>query len=196
MKFLLVSLLSTVILAAALPFAGYSQAPASPAAQAPANPSALLPAENLPPGSASRGEALFEGRVRLHNGGPACAECHSIAGLPFPDGGTLGPNLTSVYKKLGHRGIGTTMTTLFFPTMTAIYDPHPLTLQERADLIAFFQQAQTRTPARWNTRIILLIAIAGFLILLGITQFVWRGRLRSVRASMVARAGRQRGAAL
>lgn len=203
MKLLLVTLLSSALLISALPTAGIAQttappaAPqqsAPPAAQAPAPGGAqassypLLPAENLPPGSASRGEAIFEGRIPLQNGGPHCAECHSVAGLPFPGGGALGPNLTHVYKKLGHHGIGTTMTTLFFPTMTAIYDPHPLTLRERADLIAFFQQAQTRTPARFTSQIILLIAIAGFLILLGITQFVWRHRLRSVRARMVERA--------
>jgi hypothetical protein len=71
--------------------------------------------------------------------------------------------------------------------MTAIYDPHPLTLSERADLVAFFEQAATRPKPRLNTQIVALIGFAGFLILVGITHFLWRDRLKSVRRKMVER---------
>ena len=46
------------------------------------------------PGSVAAGRALFLGTVRFHNGGPACSACHSVAGLPFPEGGTMGPDFT------------------------------------------------------------------------------------------------------
>src|SRR6185312_14386962 len=37
-------------------------------------------------GEAKAGEALFIGRIRLANGGPPCISCHSVSGLPFPNG--------------------------------------------------------------------------------------------------------------
>lgn len=78
--------------------------------------------------------------------------------------------------------------TLYFRVMTSIYDTRPLTLEERADLVAFFQEAATQPKPLWSTRIVALIALAGFLILLLVTRFVWRDRLHSVRRQMVARA--------
>ncbi|MGH9448362.1 MAG: c-type cytochrome, partial [Terriglobia bacterium] len=116
-----------------------------------------------------------------------------IAGLPFPNGGTLGPDLTGVYHKLGPQGIETAMKTLYFHVMTSIYDQRPLTLQERADLVAFFEEAASKPTPRLNTQLIALIAFIGFLILLSITRFVWRDRLKSVRRTMVERAMRQGG---
>lgn len=156
--------------------------------QSPSHP-ASIPGEMLPAGSPDVGKALFTGKVHFHNGGPACASCHSIAGLPFPNGGTLGPDLTGVYQKLGPHGMQTAMKTLYFHVMTAIYDPHPLTLSERADLVAFFEQAATRPKPRLNTQIVALIAFAGFLILVGITHFLWRDRLKSVRVDIIRSTG-------
>lgn len=147
----------------------------------------------LPPGSAARGEALFSGEIRLQNGGPACKACHSIAGLSFPNGGTLGPNLTGVYKKLGLHGMQVSMKTLYFHVMTPIYDPHPLTLQEQSDFIAFFKEAGTKPPPRWNTQIVAIIGFIGFLILLAVSGFAWRKRIKPVRRTMVERAMRQGG---
>lgn len=167
--------------------------PAPPQGEFSAAWAATQPVVPLPPGSASRGEALFSGRIHLQNGGPACKACHSIAGLPFPNGGMLGPNLTGVYKKLGLHGMQVSMKTLFFHVMTPIYDPHPLTLQEQSDLIAFFKEAGTKPPPRWNTQIIALIAFIGFLILLAVSGFLWRNRIKAVRRTLVKRALRQGG---
>ncbi|MGH9449459.1 MAG: c-type cytochrome [Terriglobia bacterium] len=183
---------SFTILLGCLGLPGRVQAQAQPAPQSLFRPPPLS-AESLPPGSPGAGEELFAGKVHFRNGGPACASCHSIAGLPFPNGGTLGPDLSGVYHKLGPQGTQTAMQTLYFHVMTAIYDPHPLTVQERADLIAFFKQAATQPKPRWNTQIIVLIGFIGFLILLSITHFVWRDRLKSVRRAMVERATRQGG---
>lgn len=151
-----------------------------------------LPGETLPEGSAVAGMDLFMGNVRFRNGGPPCSSCHSIAGLPFPNGGTLGPDLTGVYRKLGPQGMQTAVKTLYFHVMTAIYDRHPLTLQERANLLALFKQAGTQPKPRWNTQMVALIAFIGLLILLAITHFLWRDRLKSVRRKMVEKSMRER----
>lgn len=144
-------------------------------------------------GSAIRGKALFVGKVRLRNGGPPCASCHSIAGIPFPNGGTLGPDLTKAYTKLGPEGMQPAMQTLFFNVMTPIYDQHSLTAQEQSDLIAFFQEAASGQAPHWNTQIIAGVSLIGFLILLAITSSLWKDRLKSVRRTMVEKAARQEG---
>jgi mono/diheme cytochrome c family protein len=56
--------------------------------------SAVLPPASPPPGDVDAGTALFTGRRRFQNGGPACASCHSAATVPFPRGGTMAPDLS------------------------------------------------------------------------------------------------------
>ena len=58
------------------------QAPGSPQIAQPA----VQGAEVVPAGSAARGKELFSGRHHFQNGGPSCADCHTIAGLSFPTG--------------------------------------------------------------------------------------------------------------
>ena len=144
--------------------------------------------------AAQRGKELFAGDRPLQNGGPACASCHSIAGLAFPNGGTLAPDLTQEYAKLGPQGIDVALETLFFPTMTPIYDTHSLTREERSELGMFLEQASTKPPPHGITPVIVLIPICGGIVLLAITAFVWRNRLRGVRKQLVASA-RARGGA-
>lgn len=139
------------------------------------------------------GEQLFTGAMPFRNGGPACATCHSISGIRFPNGGTMGPDLTRSYAKLGELGIDATLQTLFFPTMMPIFDAHPLTPDEQRDLKAFFQQAHTRAPAADLTWAFLLLAVAGCVALLLLASLLWRRRLRGVRRALVAAAaGRSR----
>lgn len=143
-------------------------------------------------GSAERGEELFTGQIPFRNSGPPCSGCHTVSGLPFPGGGTLGPNLTRTYSKLGPEGLSTALHTLFFPTMAPLYDRHLLTAPERSDLFAFFKQADSRRVLRDRTAAVAAIALAGFAILLFLTWVLWRDRLRSVRRTLVETA-RSRG---
>lgn len=144
------------------------------------------------PAAVQRGKEFFAGQRPFRNGGPACASCHSIAGLAFPNGGTLAPDLTEEYAKLGPQGIDVALETLFFPAMTPIYDTHTLTKEERSDLGAFLENASANPPPRGITPITVLIPIGGSIVLLGISSLVWRDRLRGVRQRLVAsvRAGR------
>ncbi|HET9177281.1 MAG TPA: hypothetical protein VFQ24_02880 [Terriglobia bacterium] len=178
-----------VVLASALsPLWGVQAQPPAPSAnvQSPA-----LTEETLPLGSVGRGKVLFAGQVRFRNGGPPCSSCHSIAGLAFPSGGTLGPNLTPAYRKLGPEGTAAALKTLFFPAMTAIYDRRPLTPEEQSDLLTFFQEASAEPQPRSNTAVVALAGFLGFCALLVITRFVWRDRLRSVRERLLEKARTQ-----
>src|SRR5579859_6684231 len=113
------------------------------------------------PSAVQRGEELFAGQHPFQNGGPPCASCHSVAGLSFPNGGTLAPDLTREYSKLGPQGIDIALETLFFPAMTPIYDTHSLTKVERGDLGAFLEQASMNHPPHGITPIIVLIPMGG-----------------------------------
>lgn len=139
-------------------------------------------------GSPSRGESLFMGRTHFHNRGPACIACHSIAGLSFPNGGTLGPNLTHTYTTLGPRGTEAAFQTLSFGVMAPIYIDRQLVPQEQADMMAFLKQRDTQPETKWNTQILILIALSLASLFVVITGFFWKDRVRSVRRALVARA--------
>lgn len=136
-------------------------------------------------GNPARGGELFSGRIRFQNGGPACYTCHSIGGLPFPGGGTMGPDLTHVYSRLGPLGLQTAVATKYFPTMAPLYHPRPLTVAEQADMEAYLETANSDPSSPAVTPIIFAIAIAGLLLLVAITWFIWRDRLRGVRRKLV-----------
>ncbi len=140
---------------------------------------------NAPPqGSAERGKQLFGGTARFQNRGPACAECHSTAGLPFPNGGTLGPDLTGDYQRFGPDAMSVILQTLYFPTMNPIFANRPLAPAEQADLMAFFQQSGAGASPR-VTGAIAGIAVLGVILLLASTGALWRRRLRYVRKPLV-----------
>ena len=148
-----------------------------------AQPGATVGSES---GSAAAGQALFLGTVRFQNGGPACSACHSVAGLPFPAGGTMGPDLTRVYSKLGPEGLNSALETLFFPAMTPLFRYRPLTSNERRDLTMYFESADRRQPGA-STPAIGVISLAGFLVLIAVTGMAGRHRVRSVRRAMLQR---------
>ena len=123
---------------------------------------------------------------RGHGGG--AEESHSIAGLSFPNGGTLGPNLTHTYTRLGPRGTEAALQTLYFGVMAPIYGDHPLAPEEQRDLMAFLKQSETRPETPWSTQILILIALPLAGLFVAITGFFWKDRVRSVRRALVARA--------
>lgn len=157
-------------------------------AQAEQNAEQAFALPPLPPGSAAQGRALFTGRAKFQNGGPACAECHTIAGLGFPGGGTLAPDLTGDYQRFGVVGMRFVLRTLYFPAMQPVYAKHLLTPAEQADLLAFFAAAPPKRAERNPTGEIVGIAVIGCLCLFLLTGYLWRDRVRGVRRPMVERA--------
>jgi len=134
---------------------------------------------------AAAGKALFTGLAHFQNGGPPCITCHSVSSLPYPKGGTLGPDLTGSFAILGPEGMDAALETLFFPTMVPIYDTRPLTADEQRNLKAFLAQAGVGAPPTNVTPVIVSTAIVAFLFLLGLAGVIWRDRLRDTRRMLV-----------
>ncbi len=159
----------------------------------------LVAATNAPQpdnqASANAGQALFAGTVRFQNSGPPCMACHSISGMPFPNGGSLGPDLTGASTLLGSEGIRLALQTLFFPTMNPIFSERPLTPQEQSQLQIFLEQAGKGVPPKSITPLIASVAVAVFLVLLGLAAIIWRSRLKSLRREVVSRSGSEGGLA-
>lgn len=134
--------------------------------------------------AAERGERLFSGQTRLARGGPACIACHSVGGLPFPNGGTLGPDLTQATARMGNEGIQSALKTLYFPAMVPLYKTQPLTVEEQQDMAAFLQHAGATAPPVATGQV---AAIAGlfFALFVLITWRAGRGRLRGVRRRLI-----------
>lgn len=147
------------------------------------------PSASSSAGDAAAGEALFTGRKRLQNGGPTCASCHSVTTLPFPSGGTMAPDLTHEYSKLGPEGMHYALRTLYFPAMNALFLKRQLTDQEERDLLAFFENADNAKQGNSHTGMFGGAGIVGLLVLVGITWVSGRGRVHSVRRKLLRRAG-------
>ncbi len=149
---------------------------------------AIQAASPAPASQVDRGRQLFSGQIQMQNGGPPCGACHAIATVPFPNGGVVGPDLSGVYQMLGPEGTDAALQTLFFPTMLPIYQARPLTAPEQQALKAFFAQANGTSGAGRETLVLAALAVAGFLILVGVSWLAWRRRLRGVRAPLVRHA--------
>jgi mono/diheme cytochrome c family protein len=149
-----------------------------------------VPASELSAGNPATGRALFTGKASLLNDGPACMSCHNIAGVEGLGGGALGPDLTPAFAKYGgDAGMAAVLTDLPFPTMQPVYGERPLTAEEQADLRAFLQAAgeAPTTSVSWP---LAGLAAGGFVVLMGVSQVVWRRRLRGVRRFLKAKRGR------
>lgn len=135
-------------------------------------------------GSAATGENLFTGSDRFDEKGPPCSACHSSSGLGAFGGGSLGPDLTGAFAKLGEGMI-------LFPetsrTMRPIFTERPLSDQEKADLLAFFRSADVSERDTQQAIQLAGLALVGVAIIALFTHLIWRHRLRSVRKTMVGR---------
>lgn len=144
-----------------------SRAPAPPLESPAADSSSTIAA----------GESLFIGITRFANGGPPCAACHTVARLPFPSGGTMGPDLTHEYSKVGLTGLQGSLQTLFFPTMTPLFGNRPLTTEEQGRLLAFLKDADNGSAAGANLAIgFSVAAVLGCVVLLAVTWVLGRKR--------------------
>jgi hypothetical protein len=138
--------------------------------------------------AAAAGERLFYGEQRFARGGPACAACHPVAGLPPPGGGTMGPDLTDAHQRFGPAALDTMLATLFFPTMDPLFAGRLLTPGERSDLEAFLAAAGDRRPPQGATGWLLLASALLFVALAAALAWLGRTRLTGVRAALVRRA--------
>lgn len=145
---------------------------------------AMTAAADPDPDPVTRGAQLFGGEQSFANGGPACVACHSVGGLPFPNGGTLGPDLTHVARRMGVQGVQSALQTLYFPAMVPLYQSKPLTPAERDDLARFFQHADaSNSPSQtWQVAGLAGLVFVGLMLIAG---WAGRKRLRGVRRNLV-----------
>ncbi len=139
-------------------------------------------AEALQAGDPVVGKSLFTGATRLSNGGPSCRACHSIAGIGGLGGGKLGPDLTDAYGKFGEALITWPENV---PPMEPIFSSKPLTEEEKADLLAFFESADVTQRPTEVIGLLVGLSLAGMVGLIGLAALVWRRRLTKVRQPMV-----------
>jgi len=139
---------------------------------------------SLADGNPNRGESFFTGATNLQNGAPACISCHTTAGVGPLGGGTLGPDLTNVQERYGEAGLPQTLLNLPFPTMRGVFGEKPLTNNEVADLYAYFTQTNQDAAQALNY-IFIFLGLAGFVILILISQLIWRKRLKEVRKPLL-----------
>jgi mono/diheme cytochrome c family protein len=125
------------------------------------------------------GQELFQGNLRLANGGPACNACHDVRNDAVIGGGILARELTTVFSRMGGEGVKAILGQAPFPVMQAAYEDQSLTEDEVTALVAFLEYADSeeynQLPRDYGIGLFLSGAV-GASILFGIFGFVWRGR--------------------
>ena len=124
----------------------------------------------------TRGRDLFLGRRRLQHGGAPCFACHNVRAAHGPGGvanegvmggGTLGPDLTFIYARLGEKGLSPALQQMSSPVMRAVYGVSPLELDEQFALKAYFARLARdgTTPPREHD--FLLLGLEGMALVVG-----------------------------
>jgi cytochrome c2 len=128
------------------------------------------------------GQDLFEGSVRLSNGGPACNSCHDVTNDAVIGGGILAKELTSVFSRLGGPGVRAILGSPPFPVMQEAYKDEPLTELEVKALVGFLEQADSEQslhqPRDYGIGLF-TSGVVGSGILLAFYSLLWRRRKRS-----------------
>lgn len=144
------------------------------------------------PEDIERGRLLFLGRIPLAGGGPSCIACHTTHGVGALGGGTLAPDLTTVFERYeGRKTLSTWLTAPATPTMQAVFRQSPLESDEILALVAYFQSTLQRNPDDVATSRLnfVLLGLGGTIVVLGLFDVIWKGRLKSVRRMLVQRNG-------
>lgn len=128
------------------------------------------------PGDNAGGQSLFEGASRFENGGAACVGCHTAGEVGNFGGPGLGPDLTDVFDELGGEvGLAAWLQSPPSQTMSPIFDDHPLTEGEIADVVAFLgvtpEQEKASSAVDWLT----VGGLAATVALIGGMAIAWRG---------------------
>lgn len=130
------------------------------------------------PEEIATGRALFFGESRFQKGGAPCFVCHNVRSAGLMGGGSLGPDLTFAYARLGERALDPLLADMSPPVMNAVYAQTPLTEDERYALKAYFADlSRNGTPPKEQGEFFWL-GLEGMALALGGFVIVW-GRARS-----------------
>lgn len=129
------------------------------------------------------GQNLFQGKIRLANGGPACISCHDVKNDAVIGGGILARELTTVFSRLGGPGVRAILGSAPFPVMQQAYLNKPLTDEEIFSLVSFLQQADRdhmfQQPRDYGMGLA-VTGTLGVIVLLGIYSLLWYGRRKKL----------------
>lgn len=134
------------------------------------------------PEEVARGRRLFEGTEALAQGGPACLGCHDVRGIGVAGGGTLGPNLTFAFARLGDRGMRPLLAKLDTPLMRELYAKAPLTEEEQYAMKAYLADASRDGSKPRKDRDFFYLGVVGLVAALGFIGLVWGPRGKDPRA--------------
>jgi mono/diheme cytochrome c family protein len=140
------------------------------------------PGTDATPEEVARGRRLFEGTEALAHGGPACLGCHDVRGVGVAGGGTLGPNLTFTFARLGDRGLTPLLGKLDTPLMREVYAKAPLTEEEQYAVKAYLADASRDGSKPRKDRDFFYLGVVGLLAALGFIGLVWGPRGKDPRA--------------
>ncbi|WIG98944.1 c-type cytochrome [Myxococcus sp. SDU36] len=124
----------------------------------------------------ARGRRLFEGTEALAKGGPACFGCHDVRGLGVAGGGTLGPNLTFAFARMGERGMRPLLAKLDTPMMAALYAKAPLEEEEQYALKAYLADVSRDGSKPRADRDFVYLGLVGMLAVLGFMGVAFNAR--------------------
>lgn len=142
-----------------------------------------------------QGRNIFEGIVRLENGGPSCNTCHHVQNDAVIGGGVLARDLTQAFSRMGAEGIAMMIphdgSESPFPVMQAAYQGREITGDEAKALVAFLQNADAQnalqTPSHYEWRMF-IAGVAGVIVMLIFFRLVGHGRKkRSVNSAIYDR---------
>lgn len=140
------------------------------------------------PRDVETGHGIFMGAIPLKNGGPSCISCHTVQGIKLFGGGTLAPDLTTVFERYqGRKTLATWLSAPATPTMQSVFKKQALDGEEILALVAYFQSTLARNPEDVSAERLnfILIGLAGALVVLGLFDVIWNKRLRTVRRALV-----------
>jgi mono/diheme cytochrome c family protein len=143
------------------------------------------------PENIALGRDLFQGTIRLENGGPTCVSCHDVKDDAVIGGGVLAKELTSAFSTVGGAGVQAILGKPPFPVMEQAYVDHPLTDVEIGALVVFLQDADAnqafQQPRDYGVKLF-GSGVGGLVVLMGFYAAIWRRRKRvSVNDAIYAR---------
>jgi len=125
------------------------------------------------------GQNLFQGKVRLANGGPSCISCHHVKHDAIIGGGILAKELTNVFSRMGEPGVRAILGSPPFPVMQHAYLNKSLTDEEIFSIVSFLQQADRdhmfQQPRDYGVKLA-GTGIVGLIVLLVVFSLIWRKR--------------------
>ncbi|MBK7586364.1 MAG: cytochrome c [Myxococcales bacterium] len=142
-------------------------------------PAAAAPVRAATPDDIRKGQAIFQGIIRLKNGGPPCNSCHHVQNDAVIGGGVLAKELTTVFGTMGSPGVHAILGKPPFPVMAQAYKDRPITEDEVISIVAFLQDAHAKQafqqPRDYGFRL-LYGGAGGLLILMLLYSLIWRRR--------------------